>query len=177
MRILGKVLVGIIVAGAALVAIAYVLPRQVEVTRTATLAAPPEKVYAHVADFSRWQDWSPWAAKDPEMAVEITGDPLAPGHAMSWESGEFGDGSMKITSAAAPRRVDYALDFGGQGSAESWMVLTEAQGGTQVTWGFHTDLGMNPVSRWMGVMFESWIGGDYEAGLAKLADAVTKDGI
>jgi hypothetical protein len=27
---------------------------------------------------------------------------------------------------------------------------------------------MNPMARWMGLMFDRWIGADYEAGLAKL---------
>ena len=46
--------------------------------------------------------------------------------------------------------------------------LAAADGGTEVTWGFETDLGMNPVGRWMGLMMDSWIGADYEAGLARL---------
>jgi len=35
-------------------------------------------------------------------------------------------------------------------------------------WNFRTDLGMNPIARWMGLGMEGWVGGDYEKGLATL---------
>ena len=46
--------------------------------------------------------------------------------------------------------------------------LVESDGKTAVTWGFETDLGSNPMARWMGLMMDSWVGGDYEAGLSNL---------
>ena len=41
-----------------------------------------------------------------------------------------------------------------------------------MTWGFESDLGMNPMARWMGLMMDSLVGGDYEQGLANLKDLV-----
>ena len=32
----------------------------------------------------------------------------------------------------------------------------------------HDDLGNNPIARYVGLMFDKWIGGDYEKGLARL---------
>jgi len=32
----------------------------------------------------------------------------------------------------------------------------------------HDDLGNNPIARYAGLMFDKWIGGDYEKGLARL---------
>lgn len=36
------------------------------------------------------------------------------------------------------------------------------------TWGFDTDLGMNPIARYFGLVMDSMLGADYEKGLAKL---------
>ena len=43
---------------------------------------------------------------------------------------------------------------------------------TQVTWGFESELGLNPMSRWMGLMMDNWVGGDYERGLVNLKTLV-----
>jgi hypothetical protein len=41
-----------------------------------------------------------------------------------------------------------------------------------VTWGFDCDLGTNPIMRYVGLMFDQWIGADYEKGLAKLKEVM-----
>ena len=65
-------------------------------------------------------------------------------------------------------KVETALDFGDQGTATATFDLEPEGSETKVTWGFSTDLGFNPVARYFGLMFDSWIGADYEAGLANL---------
>ena len=56
------------------------------------------------------------------------------------------------------------------GSANAKFVLAAKNGGTEVEWGFVSDMGMNPIGRWMGLMMDSWIGADYERGLSKLKE-------
>jgi len=49
----------------------------------------------------------------------------------------------------------------------TYTITPEGQG-TKVVWGFDTDLGSNPVSRYFGLMFDKMVGGDFERGLAGL---------
>src|SRR6478752_1787110 len=59
---------GVVVVGIAVVLIlAARKPDSFQVTRTATINAPPERVYALIADFKAWSAWSPWEKKDPAM--------------------------------------------------------------------------------------------------------------
>lgn len=37
------------------------------VERATVVDAPPRRVFAQVADFHRWQAWSPWEGIDPDM--------------------------------------------------------------------------------------------------------------
>ena len=37
-----------------------------------------------------------------------------------------------------------------------------------MTWGLEADMGNAPVGRYMGLMMDRWVGGDFEAGLARL---------
>jgi len=53
----------VLVAGFA--GIVALQPSDFRVTRSATIAAPPETVFSQVNDLHRWEAWSPWAKLDP----------------------------------------------------------------------------------------------------------------
>jgi len=38
----------------------------------------------------------------------------------------------------------------------------------KATWGFHNDIGFNPIGRFFGLMMDGMLGPDYEDGLARL---------
>ena len=118
--------------------------------------------------------WSPWLSRDPNVQLSYDGPEEGVGNTLRWTSdqADVGNGIQVITASTPNERVDTALDFGGQGLANAYFLLAPADGGTQVTWGFDTELGMNPMARWMGLMFDKWIGADYEAGLANLKKVV-----
>ena len=48
-------------------------PDEFNVTRAATLAAPPETIFPHVNDLHLWQAWSPWAKLDPNCQNTFSG--------------------------------------------------------------------------------------------------------
>lgn len=164
----GFAAIGLIVA--LLVLVAMALPRHPTVFRSAEIAAPPEAVYAIVSDLRRFSEWSPWAALDPGMEITFTGPVDGVGQTMHWESRvpAAGSGSQAITRLEAGRAVETAIDFGDKGTAIATMMLEPSGQGTKAVWGFTTDLGFNPVSRYFGLMFDRWIGPDYEKGLARL---------
>jgi carbon monoxide dehydrogenase subunit G len=54
------------------------------------------------------------------------------------------------------------------GPADAAFELAPQGGGTQVTWTFETELGMNPIKRYFGLMLDRLLGADYEAGLTAL---------
>ena len=56
------------------------------------------------------------------------------------------------------------------GNATATWDLEPIATGTKVTWGFHTELD-SIVKRWFGLMFDRWIGADYEKGLQRLKAA------
>lgn len=170
MRILKRALAIVFVAALALAAIAYLLPREIEVSRTATIAAPPDAIFPHVNSMQATEAWSPWLGRDPETKLVYSGPEEGVGNKMEWSSEhpQVGSGSQTIVESVPDERVVTALDFGPMGKADAFFDLEPAAGGTDVTWAFRTDLGMNPVSRWMGLMMDGWVGGDFETGLARL---------
>ena len=53
------------------------------------------------------------------------------------------------------------------GTAQSSLQLVPVDGGTRVTWGFKTEA-QGVLDRWMSLLFDDWVGADYEKGLARL---------
>lgn len=172
MRLIKRIFGLLVIVVIALVAIAFVLPREVSVSRSVDIAAAPEAVFPHVNSLQKFSEWSPWSSIDPDMKVTYSGPEMGVGNKMDWASDDpkVGIGSQVITAAVDNESVSTELDFGPMGTADAEFLLAAKGAGTEVTWGFTTDLGMNPIARWMGLMMDSWVGADYERGLAALKE-------
>ncbi|MGQ0485433.1 MAG: SRPBCC family protein [Hyphomicrobiales bacterium] len=154
----------------------YVLPGEAVVQRQTVIAAPPEKVFAVIGNLKRFNEWSPWAELDPNIQYKFEGPEMGVGQKMSWTSNnpDVGNGSQTITAYEQNKRIAAALDFGAMGKAVASMELAPAGGGTAVTWGFKTEL-KGALERWFGLMFDRWVGADYERGLARLKALAEKE--
>ena len=161
-----------------IMAIAYILPGNVRVERATLIEAPPSAVFALVNGFENFNRWSPWYERDPDGDYQLEGPLEGIGARMSWSSDkpDVGQGSQEIIESVPESLVRTKLDFGDKGNANAFFEL-EARGENQthLIWGFKSDLGLNPISRYSGLMFEKWIGPDYEQGLAKLKTIAEKD--
>ena len=170
MRWILRLIAGLVILVGVLLLVGFFLPREVSVARSVVIDAPPEEIFPHVNSMNATQNWSPWLARDPDIQVSYEGPESGVGNKMSWTSEvrSVGSGTQEIITSTENELVETALDFGPQGSAQAAFTLTPMGDSTEVTWGFVTDMGGNPVGRWMGLMMDSWIGADYEAGLANL---------
>ena len=168
----------IVVALAAVLALAgLLLPRTVSVERTTTINAPRPAVFALVNGFTSFNAWSPWFALDPQAKYSYAGPASGVGAKMSWvgDPGSMGSGSQEILESHPYDRVVTSVDFGLKGTSKLVFTLDQAGQGTHVTWRMDTDLGMNPLTRYVGIMLDRMVGGDFERGLAnlkKLAEGV-----
>lgn len=156
-------LVGVLLLGGLLLSGKFSVSRSVQVT------AAPDKVYALVADPREWKKWSVWHQRDPAMVIEYSGPASGAGAVWAWQSKTEGDGKMSFTAAEPPSKVSYDLYFPDFGTTSTGELRFEpAGGGTQVTWVMNGDMGANPLFRWFALFSDQMVGGDFEAGLARL---------
>lgn len=170
MRIL-KWLIGIVVVLAVVfVGGAYLLPREVNVARSIEVDAPADQVFPLVNSMKATESWSPWLDRDPNVKLTYTGPDAGVGNKLQWASKDpqVGNGTQEIVVSEENALVKTALDFGDMGLAEAQFILEGSGDKTDVTWTLSTDMGMNPMMRWMGLMMDGWVGADYEKGLANL---------
>jgi hypothetical protein len=174
MRFLKRLVLFLVAVVVILVGAAYLLPRGVQVERSVAIAAPPEAVFPYVNSLQRAAEWSPWLGIDPDLRPTFEGPDEGVGNRMTWSSDnpDVGSGSQVITVSVPNEQVESDLDFGDMGAAKAWLTLVPEGAGTKVTWGLNTDMGNNPIGRWMGLMMDRWVGADYERGLGKLKTLV-----
>jgi effector-binding domain-containing protein/uncharacterized protein YndB with AHSA1/START domain len=170
MGMLKKVVLVLVSVVVLLAIVGLALPRQVHVERSTVIEAPRATVFAVLNGFRLFNRWSPWVEADPGARYTYEGPAFGVGSKMTW-SGDpktAGSGSQEIIESRHPESIRTSLDFGDQGKAFAAFTLAPEGTGTKVTWGLDSDLGMNPVGRYFGLMLDRMVGPDYEKGLARL---------
>jgi len=168
MTIIKRLVVIVVVLLLIAVGVSYLIPSHVRLERSIAINAPPEIVFANVNDLKKWTAWSPWYEAEPTADYKYSGAESGVGAKVNWKGEKVGEGIQEITKSEALKRIETTLDFGPQGTATSDWTFEATENGTNVKWGFDSDMGMNPVARYMGLMMESMLGPYYEKGLAKL---------
>ncbi|MFF0489655.1 SRPBCC family protein [Nocardia sp. NPDC004068] len=141
-----------------------------EITRETVIAADPATIRAHLLDFHRWQEWSPWEELDPGMRRTFSGPDSGVGATYAWDGNrKAGRGSMEITGVTDDT-VDVRLIFEKPWRATNRVRfdLTPADGGTRVSWRMSGE--RNAVMSLLAkvIPMDSMIGRDFEKGLARL---------
>lgn len=167
MKTVLRTVIGLIIV---LAALSLLLPRHAHVERSVVMAAAPSAVFAYINDLSQFNKWSPWAQIDPATQYAFTGPTSGVGATMTWQSEHphVGNGTQEIIESVPDEHVTTRLRFAGEGDATATIALAPEPNGTRVTWSFDSDLGLNPLSRYFGLMLDSMIGSNYEQGLATL---------
>ena len=152
-------------------------PSHFQVRRSATISAPPERIFGLISDFHRWDAWSPYEKLDPAMRRRFSGADRGVGSVYQWEgNSKAGKGRMEIVEAPAQSRVAIKLDFEKPFEAHNVATFTlEPRGATtDVTWS------MDGPTPYVGkiihlfVDMDRLVGRDFETGLANLKAAAER---
>ena len=171
------VVVALAVVVAGILIYAATRPDSFRVQRSASIKAPPDKIFPLINDLHAWSAWSPYEKKDPAMKRTFSGAPNGKGAVYEWDGDKnVGKGRMEITEATPPARIliklDFLKPFEGHNTAEFTM---EPKGdNTVVTWAMY-----GPSAFMMKVMgifmnMDNMIGNDFAAGLASLKAVAEK---
>jgi uncharacterized protein YndB with AHSA1/START domain len=148
-------------------------PSHFRIARSATIAAPPEIVFAQVNDFHAWAAWSPWEKKDPAMKRTHEGPPSGRGAVYTWAGNkEVGEGRMTLTESRPPELIRIRLEFLKPFAAtnESEFTFTPRDGGeqTEVNWSMTGQNGFLSKAFCMFMDMDKLVGSDFEKGLASM---------
>ena len=147
-------------------------PDTFRVQRSASIKAPPEKLFPLIEDFHQWEAWSPWEGIDPDLKRTYSGAPSGRGAVYEWNGNKnVGHGRMEIVESTPPSKVVIKIDFITPFEAHNTVEFTLVPRGdsTEVTQAMY---GQNSfMAKLMGLFFsmDKMVGDKYEEGLANLA--------
>ena len=165
------IVIVIVLAVVGLLVYAAMQPEDFRIERSATVKAPPERIYPLIADLRAWGPWSPWEKKDPAMKRTFSGPDSGVGAAYAWEGDKnVGTGKMTILEATAPGKVVIKLEFlkPFEATNTAEFTLTPQGDSTAIHWAMYGKY--NFLSKLVCVFMdmEKMVGPDFEAGLASL---------
>lgn len=175
MKVVKKILIGLLVLIAVLMVIGFFLPAKFHAERSAVISGKPEQVFALINKLENWSKWDPWHKMDPNWKITWGDTTEGLGGSYAWESenSNVGNGHMRICESNPNEKVVLEMYFMEDNEpAFGSFTLSPDGEGTKVVWALDGDMGMNPVKRWMGMMMGSMIGPMFEQGLADMEKAV-----
>src|SRR5712691_6045307 len=146
-------------------------PSDFRISRSATIAAPPEAVFAQVNGLHNWEAWSPWAKLDPAAKNTYEGPAAGVGAAFTWAgNNKVGEGRMTITESRPNESVRFKLDFLKPFKATNTAEFTFKPEGNQtaVTWSMVGQNNFMAKAVHLFVNMDRMIGDKFEKGLAQM---------
>ena len=176
MRPMTRLILGTAFLAGIFAAVALGLPSHVTVSRSVVINAPESAIFPYLNNLHQFEDWSPWKARDPQLAVSYGGPESGQGARVTWSSKKpsIGTGSMEISETQPSRRIDLVVNFNGLDGTSSYDVVPSGSG-SKVIWTFGYDSGTNPLKRWKALMLDGFVGAEYRTGLERLRDKVEAD--
>lgn len=147
-------------------------PKEVNVEKTTTINAPAYVVWSQAGHYEHWESWSPWKEMDSTVKSTVTGPSGDVGSKYEWTSEKMGSGYMTIASVD-DYSMKYDMQFTApfQSSADGTMKVEPADGGSKVTWGFHTTV---PFMRrgFFALVMQKQLEASFERGLELLKERI-----
>jgi effector-binding domain-containing protein/uncharacterized protein YndB with AHSA1/START domain len=168
---LKKILIGLVGLLIILVLVGFLLPGQVEISRSITINAPAEYAFEEVNNLENHPKWSYWNSIYKEMTTTYGDLRKGAGAVSSWTGEESGNGTMTITESVTNSSIKFDINFmDDEDSAKSWYTFEPDGDGTKLTTGFLLDAGMNPITRWMCVIMKPEMNKAFDYNLSKLKE-------
>jgi uncharacterized protein YndB with AHSA1/START domain len=176
MRPMTRLFLGLAVLVGILAAVSVGLPAHVTVARSVVINAPESAVFPYLSNLKHFHDWSPWAARDPQLQLTYSGPESGKGAHVDWVSQvrSIGTGSMEITSADPNKTLELAVNFNGLDGTSTYDIVPSGSG-SKLTWSFGYDSGSSPLKRWKALALDGFIGAEYRVGLDKLKAKIEED--
>ena len=165
------IIIALVVAVGALLAYTATRPDTFSVQRSASIAAPAERIFPLIANLKAMNTWNPFVQPDPAIKLAYSGPEIGKGAAHTWKgNSKVGEGRIEVTEATAPGRVTMNLVMIKPMKADNAVEFTLRPNGTgtNVTWKMS---GRQPfLAKLMNVFIDcdNMVGRQFEKGLASL---------
>jgi hypothetical protein len=169
------ILILLLLAVAIVLAIAATKPGEYTVSRSLSINASADKLYAIINTPKEFERWSPYSPKDPAMVNRYSGPASGVGARNDFVgNNQVGTGSVEITGSTAPSEVVMLLTMVKPFAAKNTVTysLARQDSATLVTWAMTAKAPFLAKVISVFVNMDNMIGRDFADGLARLKKLV-----
>lgn len=166
-----KLMLALMAVLAVLAVLVSLQPSAYRVSRSATITATPQQVFALINDYHKWDGWSPWAKLDPNMKATYSGAESGTGAVYHWTGNDdVGEGEMRTLESRPHEYVKIDLNFikpFASRSLTEFKIMPEGTS-TKVIWEMSGEANFMTKAFSLLKSMDSMIGPDFEKGLAQM---------
>ena len=160
-----------------IVILAATRPDHFRVQRSASIQAPPEKIFPLINDLRSFNTWNPFEKKDPNVKGSYSGAASGKGAAYAFDGNrDVGRGSIEIVDSVPASEVRMSLHMLAPMEARNVVEFSLKPDGqaTRVTWAMQGEMPL--VAKIFGIFcdMDGMIGKEFESGLANLKAIVER---
>ena len=160
-----------VIAIAGVIGFASSKPDSFHVERARRMHAPPEKIFPLINDFSNWDAWSPWVAKDPAIEITMSDKTSGMGAMYEWAgNNDVGRGRMEVVTVLPLRAVRLKRSIFEPMVARNAVEFSLQAFGeyTKVTWSMRGSMDFLTKLTSTFMSMDDLVGPDLELGLNRL---------
>ncbi len=159
--------------------IALFTSKHFKVEREVVINKPKQEIFDYIKHLKNHDNFTVWAAMDPNMKKEYTGTDGTVGFSFIWASDhkQAGHGKQTITAIKEGEELDTEVHF-----LKPWDNIAHAyfktelaeDSQTKVKWGIYNDVKYPMKVMRLFMNMDKMIGKDFDKGLAKLKEVMEK---
>src|SRR5690606_10439960 len=112
MKILKRILIGILAFVALILILALFAPRDFKASSEIVINKPKSEVFEYIKYIRNQDNYGKWQLMDTGMTKTYEGEDATVGFVYHWDSEVVGKGSQKITKIIDGERMETELNFG-----------------------------------------------------------------
>lgn len=153
-----------------LVIASFFLPSVIHIKKSIFINADIKPVFEQVNNLRNWNNWWHWIKLDTSWKQAFTDTESGAGASYTWESNmrEVGNGKMTIITSVPDDSIVVMIEWMDRGIANLTFHFSETINGTQVMWIFYSDLGKNPIRKYMGLFMKKEFEKNFEICLTNI---------
>lgn len=167
---IGKLLGGLL---ALLAFIGFFLPPEVHIEETIRVNADPARCFYMLQDLENWKNWS-GIVPDSNNGIRVKEAADGSRNWLIWESepGSLNRGFIRLQQSIPHAQIHLTFQAGNLGPAKSRFLLRPFDKGTEITWTFEVNPGLNPYAKLRALIWERHVHRIYSEGLIQFAKQV-----
>ncbi|MEE9437686.1 MAG: SRPBCC family protein [Saprospiraceae bacterium] len=136
MKVLKKILIGLLIFIVLLLVLTWFMPRDFDITVTKKMDAPANYVYNIVNNVNNVGKWDPWTQADNTMKVVMGDKTLGEGASYAWTSDNSGTGELTIKSTSPGKKIEALISSPQMGDCDVVYGFKPTKNGSEMSWNF-----------------------------------------